>query len=365
MTQQPNRPWKLVSNRVWRTYTGGAVLNQWKHGGIPEDSHFPEEWIASVVKARNPGREHLTNEGLSQVMTEGGPRLLTDLIQADPEGMLGEEHVRKFGNHTGVLVKLLDSAERLTIQVHPDRSAAERLFGSAFGKTEAWYVLGTRRINGTNPYVLLGFKPGVSRTQWEALFRRQDIEGMMDCLHKIEIQQGQVILVEAGIPHAIGPGCFLVEIQEPTDYTIRVEQTTPSGLRLEDHSCHQGLGFHKMFDCFHYTPCEKGEIIAKCFVPGRVKESQSNGIRTELLGADRCAYFSMEELLVQRSPVFVAPEAGFRVGIVVEGEGEIRWRGGSETIIQGDTLFIPPHIAEMELVGKESDLRLVSCYPPI
>jgi mannose-6-phosphate isomerase len=361
---QISRPWKLLSNRVWRTYTGGAVLNQWQQNGIPEDNHFPEEWIASIVKARNPGREKLTNEGLSWLKTEGEPLLLADLIQFNPEGMLGTDHVRKYGTHTGVLVKLLDSAERLTIQVHPDRSTAEHLFGSPFGKTEAWYVLGTRKINGINPYVLLGFKPWVTKEHWEALFHRQDIEGMIDCLHKIDIKEGQVILVEAGIPHAIGPGCFLMEIQEPTDFTIRVERITPSGLHLEDHSCHQGLGFDQMFHCFHYKTYELHEIIDKCFIQSRLLTSQSDGSITELLGRERCAYFSMDVLDVSATTAYVAPLPGCSVGIVVEGSGEISWRDGSETLVQGDCFFFPPHLEDVYLRSSEQGLRLVRCYPP-
>lgn len=60
------------------------------------------------------------------------------------------------------------------------------------------------------------------------------------------------------MPHAIGAGCFLVEIRAPTD-TIRVERTTPSGFAVADSMCHQGLGFEKMFECFHYEPHSRGE----------------------------------------------------------------------------------------------------------
>lgn len=52
----------------------------------------------------------------------------------------------------GVLVKFLDSAERLPIQVHPDKEKAKILFHSGYGKTEAWYILDGRKIHGENPY---------------------------------------------------------------------------------------------------------------------------------------------------------------------------------------------------------------------
>lgn len=363
MNRYVRRPLKLLSNRVWRTYTGGAMLERWQKGASSDDGHFPEEWIASTVKARNPGSER--EEGLSFVELEGGTAcLLKDLIESDTAGMLGADHARKYGANPGVLVKLLDSAERLTIQVHPDRETAQLLFGSPFGKTEAWYVLGTRRIDGVNPYVLFGFKPGVTRDRWEKLFDRQDIDGMVQSLHKIEIEPGQVILVEAGIPHAIGPGCFLLEIQEPTDYTIRVERTTPKGLRLEDQSCHQGLGFDKMFDCFRYETFDSREVMDRWFVRSRVLESGADSSWTELLGADRCPYFRMDEIAVRGSSVAVPPQNGFSVGIVVEGAGELSWRGGSETVAQGDTFFFPACVEELVLTGGDRGIRMVRCFPP-
>ena len=60
---------------------------------------------------------------------------------------LGKKLAEKYGT-TGVLIKMLDSLERLTVQVHPDKEYARTVFNSAFGKTESWYVLNTREING-------------------------------------------------------------------------------------------------------------------------------------------------------------------------------------------------------------------------
>ncbi len=66
---------------------------------------------------------------------------------------------------------------------------------------------------------------------------------MLDSLHKVPLTEGEVLLIEGGVPHAIGSGCFLIEIQEPTDYTLRVERTTVRGETLPDTACHQGAGF--------------------------------------------------------------------------------------------------------------------------
>lgn len=58
---------------------------------------------------------------------------------------------------------------------------------------------------------------------------------MIGCLHKIEVNIGDAFMIYGGVPHAIGSDCFLLEVQEPTDYTMRVEKTTPAGLIISDH----------------------------------------------------------------------------------------------------------------------------------
>ena len=126
---------RLTPTRVHRFYRGGALLAELR-GEQAEDGFFPEEWIGSVTPANNPGRAD-PEEGLSR-LADG--RLLRDAVADDPIGWLGEEHVARFGTSTGVLVKLLDAAERLPVHAHPDRAFARRAFDSPFGKTEAWLV---------------------------------------------------------------------------------------------------------------------------------------------------------------------------------------------------------------------------------
>ena len=121
------------------------------------------------------------------------------------------------------VTKLLDSAIRLPIQAHPDRTASQRLFHSPYGKTEAWIVLGGRRINGEEPYLLMGFN---DRFDFE-VFRREALSGVMDqtlgMMHRYPITPGEVILIPGGFPHAIGSGVLVQEIMEPTDWVIQPE----------------------------------------------------------------------------------------------------------------------------------------------
>lgn len=89
-----NLPIKLNNARAWRTYLGGKLLDQLH--GLEEgtDAHFPEEWIMSVVSARNAGREHIKDEGLS-ILENDGTLSLKSIIETNPATYLGEQHAVK------------------------------------------------------------------------------------------------------------------------------------------------------------------------------------------------------------------------------------------------------------------------------
>ncbi|MEH7224067.1 class I mannose-6-phosphate isomerase [Bacillus sp. JJ1566] len=359
-----SKPIKLSSTRAWRTYIGGKILEELLREGNPTDSHFPEEWIMSVVSARNKGREHITDEGLSKVDIPDVDLTLKSLIENDPEGFLGAAHVEEFGAKTGVLVKIIDSAERLTVQVHPDRIKARELFNSAYGKTEAWHILGGREIDGEPPYVYLGFKPGVTKEKWKKLFEVQDIQGMLDCMHKFYVESGDTFLIEAGTPHAIGAGCLLVEIQEPTDFTIRIEKTTPQGFVLDDFMCHQGIGFEKMFECFTYENYTREETLIKWKIaPTQLKDTIGNK-ESELIGYGNIPYFKMN-LLEVNNEIEVEGNGVFYGLLVISGNGSIVSGVDKQSLAQGNQFFIPAKVPSVKVQNtSEEPLKIIRLFGP-
>ena len=230
---------KLNPNRVRRTYLGGGRIDAFcgvsadVSDGVPR----PEDWLASTVQAFN-GSAEIDGEGLGRL--EDG-RLVKDAAGSLP-----------------ILVKLLDSDERLVIQAHPTVPCAKRLFNSSVGKTECWYFL-----PGTAPdaCVYLGFKPGVTRQMWREAFEAQ--EGLLGMLHRIPVKAGDFVFVDGGVPHAIGGGCFMVELQEPSDLMVVAERFTPSGRRIPDAKMHGGVGWEKMFDVYEYEGSTFEETCAK------------------------------------------------------------------------------------------------------
>lgn len=362
-------PLKLIDDRVWRTYSGGKSLDTWRNSDHPQDSEYPELWVASTVQAVNVGREHLPVEGLSKVILPGlldnAGYTLKELIESDPVLFLGKLHAERYASSPALLVKVLDSCERLTIQVHPDREFAMREFNSRFGKTEAWYILGGRSINGEAPYVLLGFKSGVTEASWRQLFEEQNIEGMIGSLHKIAVQEGDVFLITGGLPHAIGSGCLLIEIQEPTDLTLRTERTTPRGVALRDQACHQGIGFDRMLQCFHYESTDMEGALQRWKVEPEVSAESEGGYETSLIQACHTDRFRMSRLNVAGVYEY-AKQDQFVTAIIVSGTGTLTYEEGIMELTQGETLFIPAGLESMTWNRGESseELVVVLCYPP-
>ncbi len=357
-------PLRLLNNRVWRTYSGGQLLESWQGKEVSEDSSFPEEWIASTVQARNVGREHLI-EGLSLIESEDHTLIsLKDRIESDPERYLGMKHAKVYGSQTAVLVKALDAGERLTIQVHPDRQFAKEVFQSNFGKTEAWYVIGGREIDGEMPSVLLGFKPEVTRAYWQEVFERQDIPAMIDCLHRVNVEAGDIFLVEGGVPHAIGVGCFLIEIQEPTDYTLRVERTTPKGNIVPDMACHLGIGFERMLDAFHYETLSMNEMLARWKKQPRLINETMGGKQYSLISSEDTDRFTMSRIEVT-GRYHTYGTGACVIAVILSGSGTIHYSGKSYEISQSNQWFIPAAVTEL-IWDRTSELPLevILCYPP-
>lgn len=352
-------PLKQENNRVWRTYTGGALIDQWKQDTAPSDGSFPEEWIMSTVAAR--GKNRPENEGLSVVKTAQGEFTLKELISLNKTLFLGEKIAEKFGT-TGVLIKMLDSKERLTIQVHPDKEYAQNMLNSVFGKTESWYILGGREIEGEKSAIYLGFKEGVTPEIWSTLFKNQDTESMLNCLHRFEVEPGDAFMIYGGVPHAIGRGCFLLEVQEPTDYTMRVEKITPGGLHISDELIHQGVGEENMLKCFHYDNCSYEEAIKKWKIsPEIIQTSEDYSFKT-IFNEKHTDCFGLNELDLNGEFVLSGNNTFF-VAVIYSGEGIITCDGIDYSYSQGDELFFSAAI-EKTIWTSTKPSKILLCYPP-
>jgi len=337
------KPIKQLPTFAWRTYRGGAMIKQYQGQNNAEDTFYPEDWISSFVEAKN--KKYVKNEGVTRVLINGEERLISDVIDASDFGEGRTE--------SGVLIKFLDAAERLGIQVHPTKDYAKKIFNSDYGKTECWHILGTRNM-GEPACVYLGFKEYVTKELWRELFETQDIKGMLNAMHCYEVKAGDTILVIGGTPHAIGAGCFLLEIQEPSDYTMRTEKITVAGDTLTPMQIHYGVGEEKMLDCFDYTPKSAEHIKNSFFLKPR-KDIENPDI-THLVTYGDTPCFALEQI---KAKEIILKKSSFITVIATADNGVMEYDGGAFEMNRGDKFFIP---AESKITLKNAEVLI--CYPP-
>ena len=329
---------KFKENRVNRAYTGGKNIDRFVGKEICEDGRKPEEWIASVVTAFNPDNP-IENEGLS--VCENG-RFFKDVLAEDYQKHLGIAQDNSVIEEMSILVKLLDSAERLVVQCHPTIEFAKKAFNSNFGKTECWYMLDAQ----DDAYIYLGFKKGITREKWIELYNKQDIEGILDSLNRFNVKKGDLWFVDGGVPHAIGEGCFMIELQEPSDLMVIPEKQTPSGRVLDERKIHGGLGFEKMFDCYEYIGYSQEEVKEKYYRNVEFKENELSPIVDKSL-TDKFLLYGLNVC----GNCNIALNS-YSVAVVIDGNCTILDGEESVDLKKGDKFFLSDESKKISLFGK-------------
>ena len=252
------RPFRLKPKFVERVW-GRTELKPW----------YDETGVSGKV-----GEAWLTG---AECVIETGPetgRTLADLSQqcvGTLDGVTG-------GGEFPLLVKMLFPSEKLSVQVHPDDEAATKL-GLPRGKTECWYVLEAE----PGATVACGLKSGVSVEDVRAAAGDGTLETL---LQAVPVKVGDMVFVDAGTVHAIGPGLVLLEVQQTSDTTYRLfDYGRGRDLHLEE-----GLGVVKTktkagvvesVDTERYTRLidEKYFVVDRFEVPaGRTFEMEMDGV---------------------------------------------------------------------------------------
>jgi mannose-6-phosphate isomerase len=319
----------------------------------PRDVDRPEDWVGSVTAAANPPEHTFPGEGLSSVEVEGRTVRLADLLAEAPELVAGPEIVARYGATTALLVKLLDAGSRLPVHGHPTREFARRVLDSQFGKAEAWVVLATRQAPGQpSPRVWLGFREDLTRGELAGLIEAQDGEAIRAAMNEFPVAAGDAVFVRPGLAHATGAGVFLVEAQEPTDFSIVAEYV---GYAIDPEQAHLGLGWGTMLDCFDRGAVSGATLAALHPRPVGVAGDDARGWQLEdVLGEQSHPFFRIERLTVRDSAPWPSP-GRYAVVIVTEGSGYAETAHGRLPIQRGDTLAVLGGTAET-MIGGEVEL---------
>ncbi|MFW6153930.1 MAG: class I mannose-6-phosphate isomerase [Planctomycetota bacterium] len=353
-----HQPFALEPNRVWRSWKGGAVLDRLAGVAAPADGYFPEDWVGSMTRAINPGREDIV-EGIGTARTGDGQLVSMERVFTErPVEAMGDPHVSRYGPQPQLLVKLLDSSMRLQIQAHPSAAWAREHLDSPNGKTEAWYILATR---DPEAWVYFGFQRPPTPEAWKRIVREQDTEAMLACFDRVPVKPGDVLLVAGGVPHAIGPGLLMVEVQEPTDYVVRCEFAHGS-LTSDETAQTMGLGLDAVMDLFDYTPYSADDVH-HCFGPRpRRLGDAPGGTETVLLGADQTDRLELRRIeTTGENPFPLTLDSRFSILIVLDGTGRVVADQGAIDLGAFSRVFLPAAIESATLQGR---LTVARCLPP-
>ncbi|WP_309113912.1 class I mannose-6-phosphate isomerase [Saccharothrix sp.] len=323
------RPIALPANQPRQFYRGGAAIAELR--GEPGADFGPEDWVASTTTLF--GREP---DGLTR-LPDG--RWLRDAVRLDPVSWLGPEHVAEFGADTALLVKLLDAGQRLPVHCHPSNSFASRHLDCRHGKTEAWIVVGT---SGPSPTVHIGFREDVPASVVAEWVSTQDSSAMLGSLNAVGVRPGDTVFVPAGVPHAIGEGVFIVELQQPTDFSVTLEWR---GFLDDPEAWHLGMGQETALGCVERSAQRVEDLVLRT----------GTSASAELLGAQADPFFRADRLHVSGKVVL---EESFAVLVVLEGEGTL----DALPLRRGSTVVVPHAAGPCELSGN---LVTIRCRPPL
>jgi mannose-6-phosphate isomerase len=318
------RPYTLPPNILRHFYAGGERIAALR-GTEPAD-HTPEEWIGAVNTtfdgSRGPSR-----------LPDG--TLVRDAVAADPEAFLGPAHVARYGADPALLVKLLDAGQRLPVHFHPGREFAARELGLAHGKTEAWLIVEA----DAGAAVHVGFSREIGLDEVRGWMAAQDSAAMLGAMQELPVAAGDAIFVPAGVPHAIGAGILMVEVQEPTDLSVLLEW---EGFELTEDEGHLGLGWDVALQALDRSVWDERRVGA-LRGPGRgrslLPEAADPWFRAERVrGGD-------------------ALDPGFSILVGLAGSGEL----GGEPFGRGTALLVPFAAGSSTLGG---DAEAIRCRPP-
>jgi len=349
----PRRPERLRADNVTppaRTpWGGGKIVGCYKRrlGLGAGAAVVGEAWEVSVEPSFP-----------SRIARTGQP--LSELVAADPAGWLGPVVAARFGGQTPLLVKLLDAAQNLSVQVHP---AADdpALAPDESGKPEAWIILDAEPGAG----IYLGLREHVTREAVEACLR--DGGGLDALLNFVPVQADDVFVVEAGVVHAIGAGVTLVEPQLVIpgkravtyrfwDWDRRYDATgcpDPAGRPRELH-LERALAvtaWDAPRGAVFVAGCRSAPVVLEAGGGGRLNRTRL--ARTPWLVAER---WRGEGTLILAVDSLVAL-------VCVGGSAEIAAPDGAIMLRCGESAVVPVSATRIEVTGHSTDL--IACWVPV
>ncbi len=314
-------PMKLTAvpvNMIW----GGSRLRD-KFGKPGTGDKTGETWELSV---RDKQMCRIENGRYAGMTVRG-------FIEAAGLGSVSPDYD---GGRFPLLIKFIDAADRLSVQVHPDNEYASRVEND-FGKTEMWYIIDA----DPGAEIIYGFADGCTEKDFKKAFEQGRLEKV---LNYVRVKPGDVFFIPAGLIHAIGKGIFIAEIQQNCDLTYRVYDYD----RRDANGNTRELHIKKALDVV--KPFTDTEIINIRF------SAASSAERQDCTLLAHCDYFKVKKYDIDGSREFSAGAESFNSLLFITGGGKIMSGGEEYPVKAGDSWLIPAGMGKYTVAGEMSFL---------
>jgi mannose-6-phosphate isomerase len=243
-----------------------------------------------------------------------------------------------------LLVKFIFPTDKLSIQVHPDDEYASihETAAGGRGKTEMWHIVSAE----PGSELLLGLKPGVTKKQFADAVGSPSLENLFE-VHQLEGKE--TFFVPAGVPHSIGPGVIVCEVQQYCDLTYRVYDYG----RVDSHGKPRELHIDKAMDVIQFGGPRVDRV--------RPLQWASAKMGISLLAA--CRYFATESWRLGELFTARPKTDAFNLLVFLSGRGAMRWDTGKAQFQRGECWFMPASLKSYELL-PEDESSLIRTFVP-
>ena len=259
---------------------------------------------------------------------------LQELAEIYMGDLLGDGIYERFGVEFPLLIKFIDAADVLSVQVHPDDVMARERHKS-YGKTEMWYI-----VESDKGQLIAGFNRKLDQEQY---MQHKNGGSLKEILNYEAVAPGDIYFMPAGRVHAIGAGVLLAEIQQTSDVTYRIYDWDRSDEQGKSRELHTDLALDAIDFSFHtqyktpYTALQNSTVSAV----------DSPFFTTSVIQLDRPVEKDFN--LIDSFVIYMC--MGGAVGIAY-GKGEV------EVIKKGETILIPAELKNLALIPTEASTLL-------
>lgn len=310
----------IAKQKIW----GGNSLQQIYRHNDPNIQQIGETWDVSAMS----GNE---SEVINGFLANNN---LAELVEVYMSDLIGDKVFQRYGTEFPLLVKLIDAAEDLSIQVHPNDEIAEKRH-QGHGKTEMWYILDAT----PEASIILGFSEPVDK---ETLAKKLEDNTIETCLNKISVKPGDIFLVPAGTVHSIGKGCLILEIQQSSDLTYRLYDYNRQDINGQLRELHTEWAL----DAIDYEHWKAEKLTPVC---------QNN----EICNVVDHEYFTSNQIHLTNAQEYdLASIDSFVLLSCIHGHVHCEYDDGYVTIVDGETILLPAEMNSLTLVPSVESILL-------